>query len=188
MTEIAEGRGFTKAEIDKQKKIVENAYKTMDSHATYPHGENYKKAAHIHEKEEEKLATMLRHPIKATDKEHSREELKAQKKLKAQLFSIYDVVEDKTKGLRDVSKHRREQLEKISGKLNVMEQKVEDLERNVQGWKGKHEKFKEELLVRKQEINQLKENAQQRVEKLSNRGDKQDQMQNSNKTNRTSRG
>lgn len=34
MTEIAEGRGFTKAEIDKQKKIVENAYKTMDSHAT----------------------------------------------------------------------------------------------------------------------------------------------------------
>ncbi|WP_239652799.1 hypothetical protein [Enterococcus hirae] len=72
--------------------------------------------------------------------------------------------------------------------LNVMEQKVEDLERNVQGWKGKHEKFKEELLVRKQEINQLKENAQQRVEKLSNRGDKQDQMQNSNKTNRTSRG
>ncbi|ENZ5553431.1 hypothetical protein ACG6P0_001922 [Enterococcus hirae] len=69
-----------------------------------------------------------------------------------------------------------------------MEQKVEDLERNVQGWKGKHEKFKEELLVRKQEINQLKENAQQRVEKLSNRGDKQDQMQNSNKTNRTSRG
>ena len=69
-----------------------------------------------------------------------------------------------------------------------MEQKVEDLERNVQGWKGKHEKFKEELLVRKQEINQLKENAQQRVENLSNRGDKQDQMQNSNKTNRTSRG
>ncbi len=69
-----------------------------------------------------------------------------------------------------------------------MEQKVEDLERNVQGWKGKHEKFKEELLVRKQEINQLKENAQQRVEELSNRGDKQDQMQNSNKTNRTSRG
>ena len=69
-----------------------------------------------------------------------------------------------------------------------MEQKVEDLERNVQGWIGKHEKFKEELLVRKQEINQLKENAQQRVEKLSNRGDKQDQMQNSNKTNRTSRG
>ncbi|EPM6861640.1 hypothetical protein ACTPGT_002593 [Enterococcus hirae] len=42
--------------------------------------------------------------------------------------------------------------------------------------------------MRKQEINQLKENAQQRVEKLSNRGDKQDQMQNSNKTNRTSRG
>ncbi|ENZ5654296.1 MULTISPECIES: hypothetical protein [Enterococcus] len=77
---------------------------------------------------------------------------------------------------------------KISGKLNIMEQKVEDLERNVQGWKGKHEKFKEELLVRKQEINQLKENAQQRVEKLNNRGDKQDQMQNSNKTNRTSRG
>ena len=69
-----------------------------------------------------------------------------------------------------------------------MEQKVEDLERNVQGWKGKHEKFKEELLVRKQEINQLKENAQQRVEKLNNRGDKKDQMQNSNKTNRTSRG
>ena len=69
-----------------------------------------------------------------------------------------------------------------------MEQKVEDLERNVQGWKGKHEKFKEELLVRKQEINQLKENAQQRIENLSNRGDKQDQMQNSNKTNRTSRG
>ena len=69
-----------------------------------------------------------------------------------------------------------------------MEQKVEDLERNVQGWKGKHEKFKEELLVRKQEINQLKENAQQRVENLSNLGDKQDQMQNSNKTNRTSRG
>jgi len=77
---------------------------------------------------------------------------------------------------------------KISGKLNIMEQKVEDLERNVQGWKGKHEKFKEELLVRKQEINQLKENAQQRVEKLNNRGDKKDQMQNSNKTNRTSRG
>ena len=48
MTEIAEGRGFTKAVIDKQKKIVENAYKTMDSHAAYPHGENYKKAAHIH--------------------------------------------------------------------------------------------------------------------------------------------
>ena len=90
MTEIAEGRGFTKAEIDKQKKIVENAYKTMDSHATYPHGENYKNAARIHEKEEEKLATMLRHPIKATDKEYSREELKAQKKLVAQLFSIYD--------------------------------------------------------------------------------------------------
>ncbi|EOF57041.1 hypothetical protein SE1_01957 [Enterococcus hirae EnGen0127] len=106
----------------------------------------------------------------------------------SELSAEYDVVEDKTKGLRDVSKHRREQLEKISGKLNVMEQKVEDLERNVQGWKGKHEKFKEELLVRKQEINQLKENAQQRVEKLSNRGDKQDQMQNSNKTNRTSRG
>lgn len=77
---------------------------------------------------------------------------------------------------------------KISGKLNIMEQKVEDLERNVQCWKGKHEKFKEELLVRKQEINQLKENAQQRVEKLNNRGDKKDQMQNSNKTNRTSRG
>ncbi|MEQ8141708.1 hypothetical protein ABJZ50_11180 [Enterococcus sp. LW22] len=51
----------------------------MDSHATYPHGENYKNAARIHEKEEEKLATMLRHPIKATDKEYSREELKAQK-------------------------------------------------------------------------------------------------------------
>ena len=31
----------------------------MDSHATYPHGENYKNAARIHEKEEEKLATML---------------------------------------------------------------------------------------------------------------------------------
>lgn len=90
MTEIAEGRGFTKAEIDKQKKIVENAYKTMDSHATYPHGENYKNAARIHEKEEEKLATMLRRPIKATDMEYSREELKAQKKLVAQLFSTYD--------------------------------------------------------------------------------------------------
>ncbi|HGF7173826.1 hypothetical protein [Enterococcus hirae] len=90
MTEIAEGRGFTKAEIDKQKKIVENAYKKMDSHATYPHGENYKKAARIHEKEEEKLATMLRCPIKATDMEYSREELKAQKKLVAQLFSTYD--------------------------------------------------------------------------------------------------
>ena len=90
MTEIAEGRGFTKAEIDKQKKIVENAYKTMDSHATYPHGENYKNAARIHEKEEEKLATMLRCPIKATDMEYSREELKAQKKLVAQLFSTYD--------------------------------------------------------------------------------------------------
>ncbi|EOW2621646.1 hypothetical protein ACOU99_002170 [Enterococcus hirae] len=90
MTEIAEGIGFTKAEIDKQKKIVENAYKTMDSHATYPHGENYKNAARIHEKEEEKLATMLRRPIKATDMEYSREELKAQKKLVAQLFSTYD--------------------------------------------------------------------------------------------------
>ncbi|WP_202607885.1 hypothetical protein [Enterococcus hirae] len=90
MTEIAEGRGFTKAEIDKQKKIVENAYKTMDSHATYPHGKNYKNATRIHEKEEEKLATMLRRPIKATDMEYSREELKAQKKLVAQLFSTYD--------------------------------------------------------------------------------------------------
>ncbi|HGF7568664.1 TPA: hypothetical protein ACF39L_001209 [Enterococcus hirae] len=90
MTEKAEGRRFTKAEIDKQKKIVENAYKTMDSHATYPHGENYKNAARIHEKEEEKLATMLRRPIKATDMEYSREELKAQKKLVAQLFSTYD--------------------------------------------------------------------------------------------------
>ena len=90
MTEIAEGRGFTKALIDKQKKIVENAYKTMDSHATYPHGENYKNATRIHEKEEEKLATMLRRPIKATDMEYSREELKAQKKLVAQLFSTYD--------------------------------------------------------------------------------------------------
>lgn len=77
---------------------------------------------------------------------------------------------------------------KISEKLNVMEQKVEDLERNVQGWKGKHEKFKEELPVRKQEIHQLKENAKQWAEKLNNRGDKKDQMQNSNKTNRTSRG
>lgn len=51
----------------------------MDSHATYPHGENYKNAARIHEKEEGKLATMLRRPIKATDMEYSREELKAQK-------------------------------------------------------------------------------------------------------------
>ncbi|ENZ5535428.1 hypothetical protein ACOVAC_000486 [Enterococcus hirae] len=42
--------------------------------------------------------------------------------------------------------------------------------------------------MRKQEIHQLKENAKQRAEKLNNRGDKKDQMQNSNKTNRASRG
>ncbi|WP_286011563.1 hypothetical protein [Enterococcus hirae] len=42
--------------------------------------------------------------------------------------------------------------------------------------------------MRKQEIHQLKENAKQLAEKFNNRGDKQDQMQNSNKTNRNSRG
>ena len=136
MTEIAEGRGFTKAEIDKQKKIVENAYKTMDSHATYPHGENYKKAARIHEKEEEKLATMLRRPIKATDMEYSREELKAQKKLVAQLFSTYDAYS--THPHNDKARKVENDYLKAKWDLHIMEETNREIQDKRERAKIKH--------------------------------------------------
>lgn len=136
MTEIAEGRGFTKAEIDKQKKIVENAYKTMDSHATYPHGENYKNAAHIHEKEEEKLAMMLRRPIKATDKEYSREELKAQKKLKAQLFSTYNAYS--THPHNDKARKAENDYVKAKWDLHIMEETNREIQDKREHAKIKH--------------------------------------------------
>lgn len=136
MTEIAEGRGFTKAEIDKQKKIVENAYKTMDSHATYPHGENYKNAARIHEKEEEKLATMLRRPIKATDMEYSREELKAQKKLVAQLFSTYDAYS--THPHNDKARKVENDYLKAKWYLHIMEETNREIQDKRERAKIKH--------------------------------------------------
>lgn len=136
MTEIAEGRGFTKAVIDKQKKIVENAYKTMDSHATYPHGENYKKAARIHEKEEEKLATMLRSPIKATDMEYSREELKAQKKLVAQLFSTYDAYS--THPHNDKARKVENDYLKAKWDLHIMEETNREIQDKRERAKIKH--------------------------------------------------
>ncbi len=136
MTEIAEGRGFTKAEIDKQKKIVENAYKTMDSHATYPHGENYKNAARIHEKEEGKLATMLRRPIKATDMEYSREELKAQKKLVAQLFSTYDAYS--THPHNDKARKVENDYLKAKWDLHIMEETNREIQDKRERAKIKH--------------------------------------------------
>lgn len=136
MTEIAEGRGFTKAEIDKQKKIVENAYKTMDSHATYPHGENYKNAARIHEKEEGKLATMLRRPIKATDMEYSREELKAQKKLVAQLFSTYDAYS--THPHNDKARKVENDYLKAKWDLHIMEETNREVQDKRERAKIKH--------------------------------------------------
>ncbi|EOA3419536.1 hypothetical protein ACH0DY_000805 [Enterococcus hirae] len=145
MTEIAEGRGFTKAEIDKQKKIVENAYKTMDSHATYPHGENYKNAARIHEKEEEKLAMMLRHPIKATDKEYSREELKAQKKLKAQLFSIYDAYS--THPHNDKARKVENDYLKAKWDLHIMEETNGEIQDKRERAKIKHSPNNEEARI-----------------------------------------
>ncbi|EPM6852152.1 hypothetical protein ACTPGR_002280 [Enterococcus hirae] len=136
MTEIAEGRGFTKAEIDKQKKIVENAYKTMDSHATYPHGENYKNATRIHEKEEEKLATMLRRPIKATDMEYSREELKSQKKLVAQLFSTYDAYS--THPHNDKARKVENDYLKAKWDLHIMEETNREIQDKRERAKIKH--------------------------------------------------
>lgn len=145
MTEIAEGRGFTKAVIDKQKKIVENAYKTMDSHATYPHGENYKKAAHIHEKEEEKLATMLRHPIKATDMEYSREELKAQKKLVAQLFSTYDAYSIHPHN--DKARKAENDYLKAKWDLHIMEETNREIQDKRERAKIKHSPNNEEARI-----------------------------------------
>ena len=155
MTEIAEGRGFTKAEIDKQKKIVENAYKTMDSHATYPHGENYKNAARIHEKEEEKLATMLRRPIKATDMEYSREELKAQKKLKAQLFSIYDAYS--THPHNDKARKAENDYLKAKWDLHIMEETNREIQDKRERAKIKHSPNHAEARIpeRKQETQSI---------------------------------
>ncbi|QKX71844.1 hypothetical protein HU257_09520 [Enterococcus hirae] len=108
----------------------------MDSHATYPHGENYKNAARIHEKEEGKLATMLRRPIKATDMEYSREELKAQKKLVAQLFSTYDAYS--THPHNDKARKVENDYLKAKWDLHIMEETNREIQDKRERAKIKH--------------------------------------------------
>lgn len=127
----------------------------MDSHATYPHGENYKKAARIHEKEEEKLATMLRCPIKATDMEYSREELKAQKKLVAQLFSTYDAYSIHPHN--DKARKAENDYLKAKWDLHIMKETNREIQDKRERAKIKHSPNNEEARIpeRKQETQSI---------------------------------